>query len=590
MTELGSAIRRLGSPDAISWPVFWVTFIAGFIGNAISNAQTPLGPRLLALALGQIVLWLPLAMVGIALRRRPDRSRPVLVLTTALFGLFLRALSIGVVLGAFVDADASMWTHRFVGAIFNVGLSFVVSAYVVAVLRERRRQVVELQETQQRLSAVLTELNEEFVTNNEALAANVRAALLNELKALDMTDAKRSLDVLQHVATEVIRPLSHELASARTESERSAPATTNITVSWRNVLKGATTGEPFKPGLTAGIFGIELIAASVGYPPGILIFFVLLVATWGFLTLANRVLRVVLPGRRQVTRLLYVLMCALIAGLLNSVILLVGLTGAPPVKVLALGGFVITIALSLGVGIASSFVQDRQRIVHDLEQSSLSLERRIVRMRQVRWYRHKALSRVLHGYIQTAVTAAALRIDTAIRTGDIDSTVIEQSRHSVLEALGGITNRDMEVMSWEEASQRLAATWEGLCAISSHVDTEAGEQLKKDAVLRSCMLDIVTEAVSNGIRHGGATRVSVGISHSPMKKELNLVIINNTHGWLGEYAPGLGMRLLEECTLQWELVSSDGEVVLTARLPFDAHWKALPASGSSATTQPSPTS
>lgn len=570
MTWFGRAARRIGSPDAISWPAFWVTLAAGLVGNAVTSAEVPLGARLLALGLGQIALWLPLAAVGIALRRRPDRPRPLLVLTAAVAGLMVRALIVGVVLGALVGQDAVEWTDRFVGALFNIGLSFLVCAYIVSAVRERRRHIADLQATEQRLAAAVADLGREFVQRNEEVADEVRSALLAELNALDPTDARRSLDALQRTATEVVRPLSHELATTRPDDDLPSLPQTDVVVSWRQVLDGAATGAPFRPGLTAAIFSVEGMAAAVAYPPGTWIFVVLCLALWGLLILANGTLRIALLGRPRILRMSLVLMCAIVVGAVMALIVFAGLSGAPPVEELTFATFVFAVGFSLGVGVAASFARDRDRIVRELEESSLALTRRLVRWRQAQWFQQKALSRALHGPIQTAVTAAALRLDSSIRSGGSDPGLVEQVRRDLRVAMGGLSALDADVASLSEVGDRLAATWEGLCDVALLTAPGVDEVVDSDAVLRSSLIDLITEAVSNAVRHGGATHVNVVIESSPRGPvDLLLTVDSDSRRRGAQGQRGLGTQLLDECTLWWDLEDSNLGMRLSAALPVD---------------------
>lgn len=568
MNWLSIAVRRIGSRDAVSWPVFWITLAAGVIGNVITNSTAPIDVRVVAISVGQLALWLPLSIVGIVLHRQPDRHRPALVLTAALGGLMIRALVIGLVFSISLGANEVKWTSRFAGALLNVGLSFVMSTYIVSSIRERRRQITELKGVEQHLLAVVAAVTAEFAQRNEQAVENAQAILLHELNALDPTDARASLDVLQHTAQEVVRPLSHALAKTRPPEDDEALPVIDAHVSWRDVLDGAAIGAPFNPGITALFMGVELLAATVAYPAGMWVFAFLIPVMWGLVAFANVILRVVLPGRHRSMRMALVVIAALAVGCVMAALVRVGVSRAPMVDGLTFGAFFFAVVFTLGVGVAASFARDRNRIVTELHESSRALQRRIVQWRQAQWFQQKSLSRALHGPIQTAVSAAALHLDASIQSGVVSPETIEQVRSQLLGTVRQLAFTDTAVASLAEAIDLITCTWDGLCDVSTQIADDVDEVLTDSTALRSCILDIVTEAVSNAVRHGRASRVSIAIHFTDEHHQDLQVFIESDSTRRGERGNrGLGTLLLEECALEWQLDETDQGMQLSALLP-----------------------
>lgn len=571
MTWWSNAGRRIGSADAVSWPVFWITLGAGIIGNVVTNADAPLEVRALALGAGQFSLWVPLSLVGLVLRREPHCSRAGLVLAGAVSGLLARALVIGAVTAALLGQDEVRWSDRFVGALFNVGLAFVVSAYIVSSVRERRRQIASLQAVQRDLVVLVDEMRSKFAQRNEDAVAQVQAILMEQVRSLDIGDAQGSLDELQRMATEIVRPLSHELAKSRPGEGPSSTQVSERRVSWLRVLDSAATGAPFRPGVTALLMGAELVAATTAYPPGVLVFILLGPAMWVLVTVANAVLRRFLPGRRRGVRITAIVVSALAVGVGLAVIVRVPLLTAPMVDGLTLGAFFFAVVFTLGVGIAASFARDRAQLVRDLQESSQTLQRRLVQWYQAQWFQQKALSRALHGPIQTAVTTGVLHLDAAIRAGRSDASTVAQVREQLLRTLDALGTLDATVASVDEALDLIASTWEGLCRVSTSVEDRVESVLEQNTALRSCVIDIVTEAISNAVRHGHATRVSVAIDCAgDDQHDLFLRIDSDSRRGDAPGGRGLGTQLLEECTLDWRLKDVPGGLSLVAQLPADA--------------------
>lgn len=267
-----------------------------------------------------------------------------------------------------------------------------------------------------------------------------------------------------------------------------------------------------------------------------------------------------------------VVAAALLIGVVTAAFIGTTLSSAPMVGALAAGAFFFfCVVFTLGVSIAASLGRDRARIIAALEASSQVLQRRLVRWRQMQWYQQKSLSRALHGPVQASVTAGALRLDAAIRAGQADPAVIDQVRGQLLQTLGCLGSLDTLVASVKEALDRITSTWEGLCAVSTSLEDDANTVIRRDTALRSCVIDIVTEASSNAVRHGGATRVDVTISFTDSsQRDLLLVIASDGHRQDKPLGRGLGTLMLDECTLEWRLDDADAGTTLIALLPMDA--------------------
>ena len=79
-------------------------------------------------------------------------------------------------------------------------------------------------------------------------------------------------------------------------------------------------------------------------------------------------------------------------------------------------------------------------------------------------------------------------------------------------------------------------------------------------------VEIVTEAVSNAVRHGKAR--SVEVSARGGDQELVLTVRDDGSGESG-FDVGLGTRLLEDCALTWRRGVIDARMCLTVSLPMD---------------------
>jgi signal transduction histidine kinase len=168
--------------------------------------------------------------------------------------------------------------------------------------------------------------------------------------------------------------------------------------------------------------------------------------------------------------------------------------------------------------------------------------------------------------MQSAATAAALRLDAAVRDGQPTQTLLEEVRASLLQQVDVLGVDEPQVLELDEVFDRIAGTWQGLCAVQIAMDEAAEQVLADDPVLRSIAVEIISEAVSNAVRHGQAANASVRVS-APGAGALVIEVADDGQDRRGPAGSGLGSQLLDECTTNWSLREQEQGHQLLAELP-----------------------
>lgn len=116
-------------------------------------------------------------------------------------------------------------------------------------------------------------------------------------------------------------------------------------------------------------------------------------------------------------------------------------------------------------------------------------------------------SRVLHGAVQTRLTVCSLMIERARESNDEAALGL-----ALMEAVA-ILQTPVEPVAGQETVggevARKVALWDGFCAISVAVDPQLIDS--PNAAARD-VGRVVEEAISNAVRHGGASHISVKVS------------------------------------------------------------------------------
>ena len=123
------------------------------------------------------------------------------------------------------------------------------------------------------------------------------------------------------------------------------------------------------------------------------------------------------------------------------------------------------------------------------------------------WSQQHTLARGLHGPVQGAIVAAALRLDSAIRADALTDDLIQNSRDLILSSVAGL-NDSIQSADFDQAITGLATMWRGVCVIEIDLPDSVRVVLDCDAQCAAAAVDILTEACGNAVRHGGASVVT----------------------------------------------------------------------------------
>lgn len=502
------------------------------------------------------------------LNRRPEKSRPVLnLLVAGLIGAS-RNLSVGLfALWAKLDT-LLLWEFRFVGG-FAAGVAiFILWSISQGSTTEYASSLRSLSELQSSLAATRKEMPEMLLEVNEKLQDRTKASVLPQLdaisKALGETRSSESaISNLRATLKDHIRPILDEIAHEAPRPFQS-----------RNIaeLRKVKSALPDRYNVYESI---SIIAASlfqaIGYGFWLTYMFaeeglieaLISIAIYG-LTLWT--IRFFIPRNKEfnkTTATLLTLMAGAVASSLTVVYLsTVGLT-------------LIYFATMAGVSIFSgtlapvilAHTNARHRRQREIE-TSISNELRIIAKEnalfaQKVWVFRRRWLLVLHGTVQSALTAAVTRLQNATELDEFTVQMVNQDLQRAQTAI----NQDTSVeMDFDSAIQDLARVWGGICDISFEISERAKRALKKNSDSAFCVNEIAKEAISNAVRHGAASKATISIDRIE-DDVLHIEITNDGISPRPNEKPGIGSSMLNEICMKWFLTTKSKRVCLVADLP-----------------------
>jgi signal transduction histidine kinase len=275
----------------------------------------------------------------------------------------------------------------------------------------------------------------------------------------------------------------------------------------------------------------------------------------------------VLP-KRATGRLASYSMLAL-AGLLAPVVGLYIIGGALPMNahqsvLVPLICWIVHIATV--VFLVPVFLRDSEsaRLEGLIEAENELLAKEIAVFEQKLWVFKRRWLFMLHGTVQSALTAALTRLQTFAESDPYQVSLVQADLERAERALTSVPSNELD---FNKSVQELKDSWAGVCSITIDTDMRAERALATNQGSAYCVNEILKEAVGNAVRHGSATAVLVKLTRD--KDDFIDVSIQND----GSAPPkrrkkGIGSRMLDDITFSWSLERSGRLTTLKARLPL----------------------
>ena len=552
--------RAIGGPYAVSrWSAIFtvVLLIPSAIWTAAYSSVT-VGGAIVVEAIAAVValLFLWLAHVTWLSPRRFDGGHRTLLALATYFGIGLVRLFVMYATRATFDIDQpwSPWQSLATGGVFSVVILSIV-AIVVDAIRSHAEAMAALRQADESLSharqldlATAEQLQRSYV---EEVLREVRSGIAR-LSAGN--DSRALAGGLQEIADTVVREGSHSLSRGDVVSEAVAAPRGNV-----RLLDVARQIRPAAPML--GPIGFEaLVFTAVLRDLGGTIAVVNAFLGTSVLIAGNLVLRAL--ARRfwpAHGRLLALAAAYLVVGL--GAVVSVGaavtvLDGQTPA--LWVGAISYTVFM-LFFSAISSLRRGQQEIEGALTESIGYQAAELARVRSLVADQQARLAHLLHGGLQAELTAAALTVSNQWVSGG-RATDPQEVIHRLLAEIDR-QHQEMDSTPPVLEVEDLFETWRLAMDLEVEFDQAASAQLSEDAELRARVIDVLSEALTNVVRHGDERRAWVTVS---LENDRTILLMVRNPGRLTDSSPGLGSEEMTERCAEWSRTQERSDVVLRA--------------------------
>ena len=400
----------------------------------------------------------------------------------------------------------------------------------------------------------------------------ILSSLANEIQKLTISSNENTkssaTDRLQHAAIELIRPLSHELYGIGPEvkaatAEIVSAHTSRLTIR-ELILRRMPLSVAFNPVLPAILIisffgGSYWIAAGwIGFIEGCLATTAIVASLLTILNRSTRKIALVLPA---------VVVIGIVTGLgLSALYLLIpsflGI-GIPSdyQLFLAVGSGLVLVFTS----IFSVFYDTRIFSLGRLKETNEENSALVSRLRQEVWLRQKQLAKIVHGGIQSKLNAARIRLT---QSNSLTPDLIENVLADLETARSELANPPAPLSTAiTDQLEGLADFWKGVCEIHYSIEVDAVKCLALDSSATQAVMEIVSEGISNSVKHAQAGRVGLQISNGIRRSLLIDLQHPSKDAQVNRNSNGLGTEILNQLTLSWSFEIKEGTARLQAEVP-----------------------
>ena len=569
-----SVTGLLASRHGTSWQfatIFAFVFIALDALGALAGTVVSVYDFPLLSIFNALCIWLVVVSSGVFIWRKAEpthvAAKNVLAwLSASTLSVFCGRFFVWLITGvAIPDIAADQIITWIIGGFVNIaGYAVVISG----VFRYReislslRRESSRLESLRQTLSSHLEALKASYSAEVQQRIAPALAEIRLALSAANpgqvMSQARAAIEsavlpLSQQIESESIEVLIGEIPELKRNSFSARLK------HFRTVRLGI--GQNYSPLLSALVFIASILPAFGVYysAPGLLAGSVVVA-----IILIGQVLFGLLFARRKftiLTALISIFISAAVIAFIGgqSIQLFVPNHETDADAFLAFGIFLVVFLITFAQFIYSVSLSFLEKTTETQEQFADDLKKRdsAIRSLQIR------VAKVIHADIQAKLRAILLRVKTGGIT-EANLGQLNQDLEYINSVIGSIGVE--EPIEFRSELGGLVEFWSGVCEIRLEVEIGVYETLAARPDLSEAALDVLSEAVSNAVKHAEAKMATISLSLKP--QSLEIAVSNPSNPLKIEaLSTGQGGRLLDRVATSWRLETTDSYTILHVSLP-----------------------
>ena len=570
---MGRVLDRLSGPSLIAWPTFWLVLALSTMMTALTSAALFAADPLriaVAILIGQLVMFAILGAGYLLTRQASARTRrftiiPLIVLATA-----ARGIALAISLAALGLQSPPQWLLRIGGSMLSNSMVIILVVLVVASIREHRALLAEYMTRNAELTIARERAHREITERHQEVVDRVRRQLLDRIDEMAGQSPIDVRNAMQNTVEDVVRPLSHDLARQTPVLESQPDGLPSPRIDWSAVASDATTGRPLPAvavALTMIVIGATWTFTVFPVPAAATVLVSGFVVIWLLCMASNEILQRISDSFGPLGRSLVMTLLLVATGLITGFAATITLPPDTQVRTVAASDAILIPILGWLLAGAKAAQNQQHRLEEAMVEVNKTIAWEVARAGETQWQQRRALSRALHGPVQSAIGGAAVRLDLALQSGEPTEMLIDELRQRVVDAIDllGAQQPDVDLAA---AISQLQAVYQGACEIELHAKVPAMRRLAADSTCSTASTDLISEAVWNAIRHGKARHVLIDVTPTtPATIRITVQDDGATDETDHDARTGLGTQMLEEVTLEWSRTYTSSGTTLVALLP-----------------------
>lgn len=183
-------------------------------------------------------------------------------------------------------------------------------------------------------------------------------------------------------------------------------------------------------------------------------------------------------------------------------------------------------------------------------------------LRQEVWLNRRRIASILHGSVQSALYASAIRLAKTDAPSQEEVAAVQADIAAAINKLESTEGAE----NFSEVLDQIKTVWDGALEIElPSIGVEIQEKLEANPVASACAAEVVREAVSNAAKHGKAEHVVIALEQTGPNL-LGITVTNDGQPLGDEIVAGYGSSILDEVAFTWQLENRGGFTVLGAAI------------------------
>lgn len=546
-------LNQIGSRYALSNQVLLFFLIpaygTGFIFESL-RLDTNFVERFAVATVGYLATVLTLVAARTIWPGKPNISRPAFVLAAFLIAGAVRGVAILVADIITGQHESGQEFFRLLGGPVFTFVTLTVAAVLASNYQRHRESLAVLADERYRLQIRTAGIRAKVQIQREELLSKVRNLLDPAIARIQADLSGHSSDEviksLQSTVDDVVRPLSIEVAESSDELEAE---------SGKAVLKEKA---PIPNRIMLGEFLVPLWAALISSIIAVPVAFLLegpldavsiVLSIFASMFLCLGLIHKLTISISVKPLFAYAIVPVIYASSLSPIYLVAAwlqwATSVEQIHVLLLFGAVVG-----GTAFAAQFSQlQRKTTTEKLAGVNQQLELLNASLRQELWLNRRRTASVLHGPVQAALFASAMKLSQAPEPTAELVTEVEKDIQDALEKLNNPSNLEREGIS--SVLEQIVDIWSDAANITIDLTGKLELAISDEPLASEALVEISREFINNAIKHGKAGTVALRVFRLDPYR-LAVEVTDDGQGIPPGAKPGFGSKLLTELSLNWK--------------------------------------